>query len=77
MEHSLHLTAKNFIMMIASGFSKQHSTSDINTEGVFVGDDEDASDDDNDNFDTADSLKKGIALVKQVHLSWKQGSYMY
>ena len=77
MEHSLHLMAKHFVEMIAPGFGKQHGTSDINTEGIYVEDDEDTSDDDNDNFNTADSLGKAIALVKQVCLSGKQHSCMY
>ena len=74
MEHSLHLVAKHFVETIASGFSKQHGTSDINTKGIYVEDDEDISDDGFDNFNAADSLGKAIALVKQVRLSVKQSS---
>ena len=77
MEHSLHLAAKHFVETIAPGFSKQHGASDINTEGVYVEDDEDASNDDDDDFDTADSLGKAIALVKQVCLLGKWSSCMY
>ena len=77
MEHSLHLTAKHFVETIAPGFSKQHGTSDINTEGVYVVDDEDISDDGFDNFNAADSHGKAIALVKQVRLLGKLSSCMH
>ncbi|KAF8264610.1 hypothetical protein EI94DRAFT_1805593 [Lactarius quietus] len=69
MEHSLHLAAKHFVKTIVPSFSKQHGTSDINTEDVHVEDDEDASDDDSDDFDAADSLGKAITLVKQICMS--------
>ena len=74
MKHLLHLAAKHFAETIAPGFSKQHGTSDINTKGVYVEDNEDISDDGFDNFNAADSLGKAIALVKQVHLTEKQSS---
>ena len=77
MEHALHLAAKHFVETIAPGFSKQNSTSAINTEGDHVEDDEDDSDDENDNFDAADSLGKAIALVKQVRLLKVQSSFAY
>ena len=77
MEHTLHLAAKHFVETITPGFSKQHSTSAINTKGDHVEDDKDNSDDENDNFDAADSLRKAIALVKQVHLLKVQSSFAY
>ena len=77
MEHSLHLVAKLFVETIVPGFSKQHSTSAINTKGNHVEDDKDNSNDENDNFDAANSLGKAIALVKQVRLLKVQSSFAY
>jgi hypothetical protein len=65
MEHSLHLAAKHFVQTVALHHKKQ---------GTLAGDsegdsDSDGGEDNNDNsktIDTGDSLRKAIALVKQV-----------
>ena len=67
MEHSLHLAAKHFVQTIMPGSSKKHAL-DTDSEGEAASD-SDINGDSNNNdqsFDSGDSLAKAIALVKQV-----------
>src|SRR6266571_247860 len=74
MEHSLHVAAKHFVQTIAPHFSKKLGTSGNEGNPTSANDSEDPASDNDDededeDIDSGDSLRKAIALVKQVSFS--------
>jgi hypothetical protein len=65
MEHSLHLAAKHFVQAVAP-HHKTHAPSVGDNEGDSASDGGEDDDDDGEAIDAGDSLRKAIALVKQV-----------
>jgi hypothetical protein len=64
MEHSLHLAAKHFVESITLLSRKNSDTSGAHSSDPSS--DVDTDDDNDENLDSGDSLRKAIALVKQV-----------
>lgn len=65
MKHSLHLAAKHFVQTVALHHTK-HNASAGDDEGDSASDSGKNNDHDNEPVDVGDSLRKAIALVKQV-----------